>query len=172
MPDNFVQTSPVTKYNSACQYATHTIIRFYIILLFYILRHTLYQPVICARYTAACNKTTQVIIRFYIILQLYIQTNNFSRQPVTCARKYCPLQNTFQRHIIFETFLLFLIQGQGWGLGYGYCPIIRSPTISLNHYTRLHKLLIFLFLRYLQVLSHSRRLGIVTQSILFESITQ
>ena len=74
-----------------------------------------------------------------------IHTKTFLHQTVTRARKYCPLQNTFQKHIRVKTFPLSLLQGQGQGQGYVYGPISYFPTIGINQSARLHGfLLIFI----------------------------
>ena len=111
MLDNFVRTSPVTKYTSVFQYASHNIIRFYILIWFYIRRHFSRQPITCEKYTAVCQHVPQYITRLYIIPRLYIQ-RHFLRQPVTGAWKYHSPKNTFQTHIWvdFFPFSLFWIR--------------------------------------------------------------
>ena len=107
-PDNFLRTSPVTKYTAACQYAPHDITRFYILIQFYTRSHFLREPVTHARYTAICQHTPQDIMCFYTILRFYIR-RTFLCQPVIRARKYRPLQNTFPTHMQVRTFPLSLL---------------------------------------------------------------
>ena len=74
-------------------------------------RKFLHQPSTCVIYTDVWHHAPQDIIRLCIILQFYIRRHIF-RRPVTCTRKYCPLQNTIQTHIRVVTFpfLIFTVR--------------------------------------------------------------
>ena len=126
-PDNVLQTNLVTKYTSACQYAPHNIVRFYIILLLYIL---IFFTLAChMRKIYQCMSTRSTWHHTILHNPTILHTKTFVCKPVTCARRYClrqnchslfwyihtrlthhfPLQNMIQIHIQVETFPFFIL---------------------------------------------------------------